>query len=78
MAYVSTQGSARTAAPRSLSDRLGGALMAVVDALEWFATIGPRAHAMAALGRTSDDDLARRGTTRAAELDRILGPHRMR
>jgi hypothetical protein len=63
---------------RGLAERLGRTLSAIGDALEWFATIGPRAHAMAALGRTSDAELARRGTTRTAEFDRILGPHRLR
>jgi hypothetical protein len=61
----------QTATPRPT------ALAALVRAVGWFlaqlAVAGPRVDAIERLSRLSDAELARRGTTREAEIRRILG-----
>ncbi len=47
-------------------------LSRIAAAFDWFARIGPRMAAMERLSALSDAELARRGTSRAAELHRIL------
>jgi len=49
-------------------------LAAVIEALDRRHAASPRGRALAALGQTSDGELAARGTTRMAEIARILGP----
>lgn len=59
-----------TAHPASALRRLGAAL---VDGLDFIATLGPRTEALRRLSATSDAQLAARHTTRDAEVRRIVG-----
>ena len=57
----------------TFSDRLAAAFRAVGDFLVLLAEAGPRSEALRRLTRLTDEDLAARGTTRDAEIRRILG-----
>ncbi len=54
--------------------RLRRRLAALIEAIDRRHAASPRGRALAALGQTSDAELAARGTTRMAEIARILGP----
>ena len=66
MAYVSTHS-------HSILDRVGAALQTLGHFAVLMITAQPRVRAIEQLLRTSDEELAARGTTRDAELNHILG-----
>lgn len=68
MAYALTP--APQATPAQALRRVGAVLL---GALEMIATAGPKSEALRRLTRMSDDQLAARGTTRDAEVRRVLG-----
>jgi hypothetical protein len=61
-------------APLAFADRalrrIGAAVLTVPETI---ATAGPKAEALRRLTQMSDDELAARGTTRDAEVRRVLG-----
>ncbi len=69
MAYVTTSTTASTRP--GLLARVGNSIL---DALVFLAEMGPRSEALRRLSTLSNDELARRGTTREAEVRRIMGP----
>lgn len=73
MAYADTP--AARIVPGPAWRRFGAALFEV---LETIATAGPKSEALQRLTRLSDGQLAARGTTRDAEVRRILGIHAYR
>jgi hypothetical protein len=68
MAYVHTP--APTATLGQALRRVGAVLL---GAIELIATAGPKSEALRLLSRTTDRQLAARGTTRDAEVRRVLG-----
>lgn len=66
MAYVSTPS-------HSILDRVASALRTLGHFGLLIVTAQPRVRAIEQLLRTSDEELAARGTTRDAELNHILG-----
>ena len=56
-----------------LLDRLASAFRSLGDFLVLLAEAGPRSDALRRLTRMSDEELEARGTTRDAEVRRILG-----
>lgn len=50
-----------------------GFLTALLDGLDFLATLGPRTEALRRLSATTDEQLAARHTTRDAEVRRIVG-----
>ena len=59
--------------PSRLLDRLASAFRAFGDFLVLLAEAGPRSDALRRLTSMTDEELAARGTTRDAEIRRILG-----
>lgn len=58
-----------------LAARIAAALRAAGEIALLWVSAEPRIAAIERLSRLTDEQLAARGTTRAAELQRILGPH---
>jgi hypothetical protein len=67
MAFIT----ANTSARQGLLRRIG---TGILDILWTVFTAGPGIAQVERLTRLSDDDLAARGTSRAAEIERIFGP----
>lgn len=57
----------------TLPGRLAAPFRAIGDFLILLAEAGPRSEAFRRLSRMSDEELASRGTTRVAEIQRIVG-----
>jgi hypothetical protein len=58
---------------RPLLDALAAPFRLLGEALMALALAGPRVEALERLGHLSDEQLAARGTTRVAQVERILG-----
>lgn len=67
MAYIPTPS-------HSLSDRFASAIRSIGHLFGLLASANRRIAAIDRLSQLSDDQLAARGTTRSAEIQRILGP----
>ena len=59
--------------PSTLLDRLAAVARGIGVFLVLLAEAGPRSEALRRLTRMSDEELAARGTTRDAEIRRIVG-----
>jgi hypothetical protein len=59
--------------PSPLFDRLGSVFRGIGEALVLLAQAGPRSEALNRLTYLSDEELEARGTTRDAEIRRIVG-----